>query len=63
MDERIKPGDTIQLDTDKWIHHGEDYFVHKVKYKEPSTTVQLTLEDKYGNISTIVLASNQVIKV
>lgn len=63
MDDRVKAGDTIILDTDKWHHHDQDFYVHSVRYNDPSTSVELTLEDNDGNISTITVASNQVIKV
>lgn len=63
MDERIRSGDTIQLNVDKWMHHGQDYFVHIVKYRENSTGVSLTLEDNNGNIFTTVVSFNQIVKV
>lgn len=62
MDERINSGDTIKIDNDMWHHVGEKYFVHAVKYKEPSTAVELTLEGK-SDIFHITLASNQIYKV
>ena len=68
MDERINSGDTIKIDNDMWHHagenltNGEKYFVHAVKYKEPSTAVELTLEGK-SDIFHITLASNQIYKV
>ena len=63
MDKRIIPGDTIQIDDDKWDHHNQDYHVHNVLYKDPSTAVELTLEDYHGNIFTTVVAQNQIVKV
>lgn len=63
MDERIKSGDTIKLDSDKWIHQNEEYFVHIAEYKESSSSVKLTLEDKDSNIFHITVPNSQIIKV
>ena len=63
MDERINPGDTIRLDSDKWIHQNEEYFVHIAEYEESSSSVRLTLEDKDSNIFHATVPSSQIIKV
>lgn len=63
MDERLKFGDVVKLDTDMWHQHGKYFLVHIAKYREQSTGIELTLEDKHGNIFTATLASNQIIKV
>lgn len=63
MDDRIKAGDTVKLDTDMWVHHGQEFYVHTVKYRENSTATELTLEDNNSNIFTITIASHQIIKV
>ena len=63
MDQRIIPGDTIQIDNDMWDHLNKDYRVHNVFYRDPSTAVELTLEDAIGTIFTTVVARNQIVKV
>lgn len=63
MDERVKATDWVRLDDDKWDHHGKEYYVHNIEYRENSTATTLTLEDAHGNIFTTVVASHQLIKV
>ena len=63
MDNRVRPGDTIRLDDDKWDHHNQDYYVHLVEYRKDSTATELTLEDAHGNIFKTVVASHQIVKV
>jgi len=59
---KIKEGDFIRLDDDRWHDH-DPYYVHSVEYRENSTATKLVLEDSNSHVFTTTVASHQIIKV
>lgn len=49
-----------RINNDKWENAGVVYFVHSAKARKDSTAVNLTLEDKDGVITDVVVASHQI---